>query len=125
MASVDLGDARLERRAGLILEKLEKTPQGTLLGAMPTKAELAASYRFLHNPAVDAAELIGAHAQASGERAGRGLGHAALAKLGARSGACPNTRPRHGGRSATRRARAGFMACRPPARCRRNCRTRA
>jgi hypothetical protein len=68
MANVELGDARLQRRVERILERLQENPQGTLKGAMQGRAELAATYRFLHNEAVGAEELIAAHAVASRER---------------------------------------------------------
>jgi hypothetical protein len=68
MTDVELGDARLHERAGRILERLQDNPQGTLVGAMQGRAELAAAYRFFHNKAVDAEALIAAHAAASGER---------------------------------------------------------
>jgi hypothetical protein len=68
MANVELGDARLQQRVERILQRLQENPQGTLVGAMQGRAELAATYRFLHNEAVCAEELITSHALASRER---------------------------------------------------------
>jgi hypothetical protein len=64
-ASIDLGDARLDKRAILLAQRLGQKPGASIPGACESWAETAAAYRFLRNEQVDAQDVLAAHAQAS------------------------------------------------------------
>ena len=68
LASLDLGDKRRDRRAGLILDHLAQIAESTP-DACQSKASLEATYRFMNNPAVQADAILQAHNQASIRRA--------------------------------------------------------
>ena len=68
MEHVRLGDVRLEERAKRLLERVAAQPQGTLAGAMQSRAETVAAYRFLNNDSLGADVLLQAHRAASVQR---------------------------------------------------------
>lgn len=68
MEHVELGDVRLSERAKLLLERVAAQPQGTLAGAMQSRAETAAAYRFINHESVTAEALLQTHREASVER---------------------------------------------------------
>lgn len=71
MSGVALGDARLERRATVVVEALAKRPKASLPEAMRGEAALEATYRLLRNEAVKASALLAPHQRQSVARGGR------------------------------------------------------
>ena len=69
LADVDLGDARLDRRACLILAAILLRPNDSFPQVFDTNAELEAYYRFTNNPKVRAGALLHSHSAASWRRA--------------------------------------------------------
>lgn len=69
LAGADLGDARLNERFRMIVERFSGNPQGGINGACPTSAERKAAYRFCSNEEVDADAMREAHAQSAWRRA--------------------------------------------------------
>jgi hypothetical protein len=67
-AGADLGDARLERRLMLMVERLAPEPDASLPVGLGTGAELEAGYRFLRNSAVTAEALLKPHIDATVRR---------------------------------------------------------
>jgi hypothetical protein len=67
--SVDLGDARRDRRLGRIVSKLAKRPSASLPAAMGTEADLEGLYRFANNEDVHAQDLFDAFASHTARRA--------------------------------------------------------
>jgi hypothetical protein len=65
---VDLRDARLNRRLGIILESFAATPTLSIPAAAQKRAELEAVYRFCRNPNVSPNEILKGHFAASRER---------------------------------------------------------
>jgi hypothetical protein len=63
-----LGDARLERRLGLIAEALTRRSDESLPNAMGDSAALEATYRFLGNERVCAEEILRPHRTCTRER---------------------------------------------------------
>lgn len=68
LASLDLGDVRLDRRCHQILQRLYSKPSLSIPAASTTLAEIAATYRFFDNDRVDDFELLRPHRQATLER---------------------------------------------------------
>ena len=66
--TIDLGDARLERRAVLLAERLGQKPGASIPGACENWAETTAAYRFLGNGEVSWDDVLSAHAHASRAR---------------------------------------------------------
>lgn len=64
----ELGDERLSRRLGQILDRLAGHPQGSLPQACVGWAELMGAYRFFGNKSVDMAGVLSGHRQATLER---------------------------------------------------------
>jgi hypothetical protein len=60
-AGVRLGDARLDRRLGLLTRRLAPAPDKSLPQAMQGDAELEAAYRFLSNRQVGWREVLAPH----------------------------------------------------------------
>lgn len=67
LASLDLGDKRRNRRAGLILDQLAQIAESTP-DACQSNASLEATYRFVNNPAARPEAILQAHNQASIQR---------------------------------------------------------
>jgi hypothetical protein len=62
LATLDLGDARLDRRARLVLQRCFESPQASLTAAQANWAEMMGAYRlFAHEPCTDQA-ILQAHA---------------------------------------------------------------
>ena len=68
VAAVDLGDARLNARAGSILARIEAAPSDSFPEQMRTIAEREALYRFLNNESVTLNGLLEAHVQQTHQR---------------------------------------------------------
>ena len=66
--TMELGDARLDRRAVLLAEQLAHKPGVSIPQACGNWAQTAAAYRFLSNDDVDAEAVLQAHADASAQR---------------------------------------------------------
>ena len=66
--TMELGDARLDRRAVLLAEQLAHKPGVSIPQACGNWAQTAAAYRFLSNDDVDAEAVLQAHADASVQR---------------------------------------------------------
>jgi len=65
LETIDPGDARLERRAVLLAERLGQKPVAGIRGACWSWAETTAAYRFLGNDEVSWDDVLSAHAHAS------------------------------------------------------------
>lgn len=63
------GDPRLTKRLGIMLDNLAEKPSLGLPGAMGSEAALEGAYRFLKNPRVNPQRILGAHVEATCERA--------------------------------------------------------
>src|SRR5260370_40424854 len=68
LASLDLGDVRLDRRCQQILQRLYSKPSLSIPAASTTLAEIAATYRFFDNDRVDDFELLRPHRHATLQR---------------------------------------------------------
>lgn len=68
LACIDLGDQRLNRRAGQVLEALWSKPSASIPGACGGWAETKAAYRLFDHPQVTAQQVLEPHYQASVER---------------------------------------------------------
>jgi hypothetical protein len=66
---LSLGDARLQRRALAIVERVISGPAQSFPQLLPTSAELEGAYRFFQNDAVSVSDLLNPHLQASLARA--------------------------------------------------------
>lgn len=65
LATIDLGDERLDKRAVLLLERLAQKPGASIPNACASWAETAGAYRFLRNEQVNAQEVLTSHADAT------------------------------------------------------------
>jgi hypothetical protein len=68
LKTIELGDARLNNRSVLLLERLAQKPSASIPGACSNWAETTAAYRFLSNDNVRWDKVLEAHWQASQER---------------------------------------------------------
>jgi hypothetical protein len=68
-ANLDIGDKRLDRRAGAVLRTLMRDPESSLLKAFQSRAELAGVYRLLSNELVDAKDFVQCHSGETLKRA--------------------------------------------------------
>lgn len=59
--TLDLGDARLNRRAVLLAERLAQKPEASFLNACQNWSETVAAYRFLSNEDVNWDDVMHAH----------------------------------------------------------------
>lgn len=66
-STLDLGDKRRDRRARLIVDRLQQIAESTA-DACRGNAFLAATYRFASNPAIGSSAILQAHHQAAIER---------------------------------------------------------
>lgn len=69
MASVKLGDVRLNRRLITLLEQLAEQPRASLPVAVQERAAIEAAFRFLRNERVRPAAIRAAHRRATRQRA--------------------------------------------------------
>lgn len=67
--AVDLGDARLDARLGLLVQRLADDPSKSFPEALVTVKELEAGYRFFGNDDVDATAILAPHRERTWERA--------------------------------------------------------
>jgi len=70
LAGIDLGDERLNRRAGVLLEQLGKKPTLSIPAACGGWAETRAAYRLFDHRAVTAAKVLAPHIASTVERMG-------------------------------------------------------
>lgn len=68
MATADFGDARLQRRAQLVLDGLAQRPDGSIPAAFGSWAETQAAYRLFSNDKVTAERVLEPHRNATLER---------------------------------------------------------
>src|SRR6516164_9679320 len=68
MASVDLGDERLDARAVTVLSALGSRPTVSIPAACGGRAEMQAAYRFFDNDKVTFAKVLAPHSTQSHER---------------------------------------------------------
>jgi hypothetical protein len=68
LRGIDLGDKRLNRRCGQILERLAADPQASINGACRGWAETHAAYQFFNHDAVDEFQILAPHRHATLER---------------------------------------------------------
>lgn len=68
MAGAELGDARLNRRLGVIVAAIARRPGKSLPKALVSSAALEATYRFMSNDAVTPAGILAPHIAASCDR---------------------------------------------------------
>src|SRR6267154_3890256 len=68
LATLDLGDVRLDRRCHAVLEQLYSKPTLSIPGACHGLAETTAAYRFFDNDRVDDYELLCPHRDATLQR---------------------------------------------------------
>lgn len=68
MCGLDLGDKRLNKRCGLVLERLAADPQASINGACQGWAETHAAYQFFNNCKVDERKVLEPHLRATVER---------------------------------------------------------
>jgi hypothetical protein len=68
---LELGDQRLDKRLGIIVEDFARKPDALIPKACGSWAKAKAAYRFFDNPRVEAAAIIGSHYQATAERIGQ------------------------------------------------------
>lgn len=69
LGDADLGDARLNRRLGLLADRLAERPDASFPKALDD-AELEAAYRFFGNDSVSAEAILAPHVRQSARRAG-------------------------------------------------------
>ncbi len=67
-ATADLGDARLEQRLGVVLNRLGDKPGISIPAASRGWAEIQAAYRFFSNDKVNMEKILSAHEAATVER---------------------------------------------------------
>jgi hypothetical protein len=68
LREIDLGDERLNRRCGQVLERLAADPQASVNAACNGWAETHAAYEFFKNRKVDEHKILAAHRRATIER---------------------------------------------------------
>jgi hypothetical protein len=68
LRNIDLGDARRDKRAAQLLERLSEKPTASLPGAMNGWTETMAAYRFLAQDEVDWMDILRPHQASSLER---------------------------------------------------------
>lgn len=68
LGTIDLGDKRLNRRAGNLLETLARDPQASINSSCQGWAETQAAYRFFDNDLVQPAKILQPHREATLER---------------------------------------------------------
>jgi len=61
LASIDLGDKRLNKRAVLLAERMAAAPTKSIPFACHGWAETQAAYRFLHTEGIDAWSILDPH----------------------------------------------------------------
>ena len=69
LGRVDLGDHRLNKRMGLVLEELSRQPEKSICAATSGLNEMMGAYRFFHNSKVTAPTVLSPHRQATEQRA--------------------------------------------------------
>jgi hypothetical protein len=68
LTGIDLGDQRLNKRCGRVLERLAADPQASINGACHGWAETHAAYQFFDHDAVDEHQILAPHRQATLQR---------------------------------------------------------
>ena len=65
LATLDMGDKRLNKRMAIIVDRLAAKPTATLPGAFRSWAELQAAYRFFSNQATTPMAVLASHVDAT------------------------------------------------------------
>lgn len=68
LEGIDLGDKRLNRRSGSILESLAANPQASVNSACEGWGDTLAAYRFFKNPSIESAQILAPHMEATQRR---------------------------------------------------------
>ncbi len=68
LSGIDLGDERLNKRCGLVLERLVADPQASINAACKGWAETHAAYQFFNNKKVEDHKVLEPHRRATTER---------------------------------------------------------
>ncbi len=68
LQTVDLGDERLDKRMGQVLEELSQRPEASPRAASPGYKEMMATYRFFDNPKVGQEQVLRPHRDATLKR---------------------------------------------------------
>ena len=68
LEGIDLGDKRLNRRSGSILESLAANPQASINSACEGWSDTLAAYRFFKNPAITPDQILQPHVAATERR---------------------------------------------------------
>jgi len=68
LEGIDLGDKRLNRRSGSILEALAANPQASINSACEGWSDTLAAYRFFKNPAITPDQILQPHIEATQRR---------------------------------------------------------
>ncbi len=68
LEGIDLGDKRLNRRSGSILESLAANPQASINSACEGWSDTVAAYRFFKNPAIEPNQILQPHVEATQRR---------------------------------------------------------
>src|SRR5436190_17270786 len=68
MATVDLNDARRDRRLKLVITQLANAPSVSIPSACVGRAETEAAYRLLENEAIDFQDILEPHIDSTLER---------------------------------------------------------
>lgn len=68
---LDLGDKRLDKRLGIIMEDFARKPDALIPKACGNWAKSKAAYRFFDNPRVEASAIMDSHYHATAERIGQ------------------------------------------------------
>ena len=70
LAACQMHDVRHTKRLARLLDRLSERPVGSIPTACHGWAETVAAYRFLHNPRIDAQEILSGHTHATPRHAG-------------------------------------------------------
>lgn len=72
LTTINLGDARLNRRAATLAEAFAESPTASIPGACRgNTAEVRAAYRFFDHPEVSFWDVLEPHVRATGQRMGK------------------------------------------------------
>jgi transposase-like protein len=68
LAECQMHDVRHMKRLARLVDRLSERPVGSIPTACHGWAETVAAYRFLHNPNIDAQEILSGHTHATRQR---------------------------------------------------------
>ena len=68
LSTVDLGDQRLNKRMGLVLDELSQHPEASVCAATSGNNEMVGAYRFFNHPDIDGWQVLAPHREATLQR---------------------------------------------------------